>query len=137
MAKLPSWRRVFEQDYPQQYQDLIKQLAVSLNYGMDTLYQTLNNGLTFADNIKSTINTFQVKVDSTGKPTTTVTITKSNTSNIIGLIVVKAVNLTNSNSYVTNAPFVSYTETTNTLVINNITGLIAGNSYNITVLGIN
>jgi hypothetical protein len=104
---------------------------------MDTLYQTLNNGLTFADNIKSTINTFQVKVDSTGKPTTTVTITKSNTSNIIGLIVVKAVNLTNSNSYVTNAPFVSYTETTNTLVINNITGLIAGNSYNITVLGIN
>jgi hypothetical protein len=137
MAKLPSWRRVFEQDYPQQYQDLIKKLAVSLNYGMDTLYQTLNNGLTFADNIKSTINTFQVKVDSTGKPTTTVTITKSNTSNIIGLIVVKAVNLTNSNSYVTNAPFVSYTETTNTLVINNITGLIAGNSYNITVLGIN
>jgi hypothetical protein len=137
MAKLPGWRRIFEQDYPQQYQDLIKQLAVSLNYGMDTLYQTLNNGLTFADNIKSTINTFRVKVDSTGKPTTTVTITKSNTINIIGLIVVKAVNLTNSNSYVINAPFVSYTETTNTLVINNITGLIAGNSYNITVLGIN
>jgi len=135
--KLPSWRRILEQDYPSQYQDLIRQLSVSLNYGMYTLYQSLNSGLTFKDNISSTINTFQVTVDATGKPNSTITITKSNTNTLLGLVVIKAVNLTSSSVYPTGGIFVSYTETTNNLIVNNITGLPANNSFNITVLGVN
>lgn len=135
--KLPSWRRIIEQDYPAQYQDLIKQLAVSLNYGMDTLYQTLNNQLTFKDNIQSTIGTFQATVDSSGKPTTTITVNKSSTNTLLGLIVVKVVNLTKSTTYPTGGVTVSYTETTSNLTINNITGLTPNNNYQITVLGIN
>lgn len=136
MAKLPGYRRIFEQDYPQQYQDLVKQLAVTLNYGFDSLYQLLNGKLTFADNMDSTTKSLTLQVDSSGKPTTSTTITKGSTNTISGLIVAKVVNQTNSTSYPTGGVFVSYTETSQTITVNNITGLIPGNSYNITLVTI-
>lgn len=137
MSQLPSWRRIIQQDYPQEDQQLVGQLALPINWGMDTLFGILSNGLTFASNIASTINTFQVIVDSNGNPTTNITIPKSNTNTLIGIVVVKAVNNTKSNVYPTAAPFVSYTETTSNIIINNISGLQANNNYSITILGIN
>ena len=136
MAKLPSYRRILQQDYPQQYQDLIGQLAVTLNYGFDTLYQLLNGKLTFADNMDSTIKTVSLQVDSTGKPTTAVSIAKSSTNTITGLIVAKVVNTTNSTAFPTGGVFISYTETTSAITINNVTGLQPNNSYDITVVTI-
>lgn len=134
MSKLPSYRRIFEQDYPTQYQDLIKQLAVTLNYGFDSLYQLLNGKLTFADNMDSTIKTVTFQVDATGKPTTAVSITKASTNTISGLIVAKVVNLTNSSTYPVGGVFISYTETTAAITIDNITGLLPNNNYSVTVI---
>ena len=136
MAKLPGYRRIFEQDYPQQYQDLVKQLAVTLNYGFDSIYQLLNGKLTFADNLDSVTKTLTLQVDSTGKPTSNATITKGSTNTISGLIVARVVNTTNSTTYPTGGVFVTYTETNQTITLNNITGLVAGNNYNITIVTI-
>ena len=51
--KLPSFRRILEQDYKPDDQDLVKTLASSLNYGIEVLYDALNGKLTFRDNIAS------------------------------------------------------------------------------------
>lgn len=136
MAKLPSWKRIIEQDYPQKYQDLIQQLAVPLNYGIEVLYSLLNGKLTFKDNIASTIKELDVQVDSSGKPLTTTTIKKTSSDRIEGIIVVRAQNLTNSTIYPSSGVFISYTETTDSIIINNITGLQANNFYRINVIAL-
>jgi len=138
VAAFPSWRRIIQQDYPSQYQDLIGQIALPINWGFDTIFRALSNGLTFASNIQSTINTFQVVVDANGNPTSNITINKDVPGvSLIGVVVVKAVNNTNSNVFPTGSPFVSYTETSNQIIINNISGLQPNNNYSITIIGIN
>jgi len=136
MAKLPSFRKIYEQDYDPQYQELIRQLSVSLNYGIEVLYQLLNGKLTIKDNLSSTLKELNVQVDSTGKPLTSSTIKKSSTDRIEGLIVVRAENLTNSNTYPTSGIFISYTETNENIVINNIKGLTANDLWKINVIAL-
>lgn len=136
MARLPSFRRIVEQDYPTESQELIKQLSVSLNYGIEVLYDLLNGKLTFKDNISSTLKEIDVKVDANGKPLTSTVIKKASTERLEGLIVIRANNLTNSTIYPSAAVFISYTETVDSIIINNVTGLQANNLYRLNVLGI-
>lgn len=136
LPALPSFKLLNQQDYPSQYQSLISQLAQNLNNQIQLLYNSLNNGLTFTNNMESTIKTFSVKVDSSGNPTSNITISKDVTDTILGLIVVKAVNTTSSTTYPTSGVFISYTETSNSIIVNNITGLQTGQQYNVTILTI-
>lgn len=133
MPKLPSFRRLYEQDYPKEDQELVQQLAVSINAGFEQLYDLLNGKLTIEDNLASKVKTVQFMVDSNGIPTTKVIIKKSNSEKLSGLNVIRVDNLTNSNAYPISGPFITYLETTDTIVIKHITGLIANNSYQINV----
>jgi hypothetical protein len=136
MARLPSFRRIFEQDYQKDYQDLVRQLSVSINYGFEPLYEILNGKLSLTDNTASLITTITVTVDSSGKPKTKTTIRKTGTDRFTGFIVVKAENLTNSSVYTTGTPFINYTETSETITVNNVTGLPADNSFQLTLFGL-
>lgn len=134
--KLPSFRRLYEQDYAPEFQDLIRQLSVSINYGFEPLYELLNGKVTLTDNTSSLISTVTVQVDATGKPTTKTTIKKDNSDKFQGFQVIRAVNLTNSNVFPTATPFLTYTETTTQITIDNISGLPANNLFQLTVFGI-
>ena len=136
MAKLPNFKRLYEQDYPTEYHELVRTLASSLNYGIEVLYDLLNGKLTFKDNIASTIKELDVQVDANGKPTSSTVIKKSTTDRIEGLLVIKAENLSNSTVYPTGAVFISYTETDQQIIINNIKGLQANSLYRVKVLTI-
>ncbi len=136
LPALPSFKLLNSQDYPSQYQSLITTLAQNLNNQIQVLYNAFNNGLTFTNNMESTIKTFAVTVDATGAPISSVSITKDQTDTILGLIVVKAVNSTSSSTYPSGGVFVSYTETSTSIIINNITGLQANQQYNVTILTI-
>jgi len=133
MAKLPSFRRLYEQDYPPESQELIRQLAVSINAGFEQLYDLLNGKLTIEDNLASKVKTIQVMVNSSGVPTSKVSIKKATTDRISGLIVVRVDNLTNSTTYPTSGVFITFTEATDTILVNHITGLVANNLYQINV----
>lgn len=136
MAKLPSFRRLYEQDYPEQYQDLIKQLAVSVNYGFEPIYELLNGKLTLSDNTASLIRDISVEVDANGKPKAKTVIRKNGTERFQGFMVIKTVNLTNSNVYPTSGVAITYTETTDSIVIDNVAGLPADNLFTLTLFGI-
>lgn len=136
MAKLPSFRRIYEQDYPQEYQELIKQLSVSVNYGFEPLYELLNGKLTLTDNTASLIKEVSIEVDAAGKPKTRTVIRKNGTERFQGLMVIKATNLTNSNVYPSGGVLISYTETTDSIVIDHVTGLPADNLFSLNVFGI-
>jgi len=136
MARLPSFRRLYEQDFPQESQDLIRQLSVSINYGFEPLYEVLNGKLTFTENTASLITTVNVQVDSNGKPTNKTTIKKNSSEKFQGFQVIKAVNLTSSNVFPSSAPFLTYTETTDQIVIDHVSGIPANNLFQLTVFGI-
>lgn len=132
--KLPSFRRLFTQDYPKEFQKLIDILSVSLNNGIEVLYNTLNNNVTLRDNIKCTVKDLVVSVDVNGTPAQNTAFTLDTTSKVEGVTVITALNQTNSNAYPTSGVFISGSQSTNTFLVNNITGLQPGQQYLLRVI---
>lgn len=136
MSKLPSYKRIYEQDYPPENQQLVSILANTINSGFEPLYEVLNGKLTFTDNTASLIKEITVEVDANGKPKSKTIIKKTGTDKFQGFMVIRATNLTNSGVYPTGGVFVSYTETTDTVVINHIAGLPANYVFLLNLFGI-
>lgn len=135
--KLPSYRRLFKTDYAEEYQELVDKMAVSINNGFDTLYDALNNKLTFTDNILSTITEFTISVDSSGVPIKKNTQFKlsSNQTTLQGLLVIDCYEEKTGNPP-PSAPFVSFTKNENSIIITNVRGLTPSTNYTIKVLAI-
>lgn len=136
MSRLPSFRRIFTQDYPESAKELIDMLSISVNGGFEVLYEALNGKLTLSDNLDSTISDTQVEVDSTGKPKNKTSFKLKGTGRIQGLLILKAENLTNPNVYPTGGIFITYTETTTDIIINNVAGLPANNLFSLRIIAL-
>jgi hypothetical protein len=135
--KLPSYRRILKTDYAQEYQSLVDKLAVSINYGFDTLYEALNKRLTFQDNFSSTIATFNVAVDDTGKPLQLTQFRlNSPQTTVQGIIVLNCYGYNNSNDLPSSGVFVSFSRNENIVNINYIKGLQPNIQYVINVLAL-
>lgn len=132
--KLPSFRRIISTDYPKEFKQLVDLMAVSLNNGIEVLYQALNNQLTLRDNIKCTIKDVTLTVDSSGNPINTTTILLNANTKVEGSQVLLALNQVNSSVYVTSGPFITGSQNGTSFIINNITGLQANTEYLIRVL---
>jgi len=133
MAKLPSFKRLYEQDFPEDQQSLVQQLAVTINSGFEVLYEQLNGKLVLNENLAAYTKEITVTVGTTGLPIGKTSIKKTSTDRIQGISVIRVDNLTNSSTYPSTAVFISFTETTDSIIINHITGLVAGNLYRINV----
>lgn len=132
--KLPSFKRLFSSDFPAAYKQLIDTLSSSLNNGVDLLYQALNNQISLRDNINCTVKDITLSVDANGTPSQNSTIKLNNTNKVDGCIVISALNQTSSTTYPSGAVFISFTQTSNTLNINNVNGLQAGQSYTLRIV---
>lgn len=129
--KLPSFRRIFQNDYPAQFKQLIEILSVSLNNGIEVLYQALNNGLTLEDNVLGTSATATITTDANGTPTKGSTFVLSSANKVNGIIVLSATNQTNPGTFPSGGVFISGTQSGTTFNITNITGLQAGQTYSV------
>ena len=135
--KLPSYRRIFKNDYAEEYEGLVEKLAVSINYGFDTLYDALNQRLNFEDNISSTIAEFAVTVDGNGKPTQKTQFKlKGSQTTVQGVIVLNCFGTRDVNLLPQSGVFVSFERNENFVNINNIKGLLPNVSYTIKLLAI-
>jgi hypothetical protein len=136
--KLPSYRRIFKTDYSEDYQPLVEELAVSINYGFDTLYDALNKKLTFDENIQSTISEITVTVDNNGAPLKKNTQFKltENQKAVQGLIVIDAYETKNTDNPPNSGVFVSFVKNENYILLKNIKGLTPGVSYTLKILAI-
>lgn len=127
--RLPSFKRIFKQDFAQNDQQLIEKLSFILNNGIDVLYQALNKNLSFTDNIYGSLKSFNVEVDSTGIPVSNVIIPLDISAPAKGLITLKVDNTTNSTGYPSTAPWISWTQVNSGIQVNHISGLDAKNTY--------
>lgn len=143
--KLPNFKRLIKQDFAKDFQDLIERLASSLNVGIDTLYNVLNNNVSLNDNIFCNVREIDIQVDSAGVPVQTGTDSFGRQiktkvfnidlpSTIQGLQVIKCENLTNTNSYPTSAIFLTYSQDGQSIFIKHVTGLQAGFIYRLRII---
>lgn len=136
--RLPSFRRIFKQDYEEEYQSLVDRLSVSLNYGIEVLYDALNNNLTFQDNFNASTNvvTVNLNADGTPKNRTTYTLNRNNLQ-ATGTLVLRANNLTNSGVYPTGGIFITFQQVSaNEIQIDHVTGLPADNNIELSIVTI-
>lgn len=127
--KLPSFKRLLSTDFEKEFQELINQLALSLNNGIDILYQALANNITLRDNIKSIVQDVTVEVDSSGTPKQLAEFRLTIQGKVDGITVILAQNQVNSATYPVGGIFISGTQGVSTFVINNITGLQPNQAY--------
>lgn len=133
MARLNNVKRIITEDFEPQYQTLISRLGYVLNQFMSDTVNIVNGNIDF-DNLNQNLIEFDISVDNTGKPIKVSSINVGKT-NPRGLTVIRVQSLTNSTSYPTSTPFISYTPIgNNSVTINNITGLQPNITYKLTVI---
>lgn len=131
--KLQGFKRLYKGDFDPEDQPLVEELSVPFNSNIEPLYEAINGRLTFGDNIKGVLKVIQVELNSSGIPISPVGFLASSTDRIVGCQVVKAENLTNSTTYPTATPFISYSQVDNRITVNHIAGLPANNVFRLTV----
>lgn len=132
--RLPSFKRLFKNDYEEQYQTLIDRLSSSLNIGIEVLYDALNRRLTIKDNVAATVKDVNVTVNSNGLPNATTSFALDISNQVLGLEVIKADNLTNPTTYPTSGIIINYTQNGTNVLINHVTGLQSGQTYRLRII---
>ncbi len=134
MAKLSNYRRVLEQDYPDDA-ELIKKLGITLNSSFEELYNAMNNRLTFKENFNATMQEFTVAVDANGTPKNRTTFKlQNNQQNAEGLIVINVTGASDPTALPTSGVFVSFVKSEGNIIIQNIKGLAPDKSYSVKVI---
>lgn len=134
--KLPSQKRIFQTDFEPDYRDFVEALSIPLNGNFEPLFQALVKGLSIADNILGTDTTITVELDSSGIPKTPSNFKLDFTGRVRNLIIGKVENLTNSSTYPTGAPFITFSQTDNVVTVKHIAGLAANNKYRINLIAL-
>lgn len=137
MPKLRSYKRLITSDFEKEDQELIERIGGSINDSFNELYFTLNGRVELTNNIACTVRTVDITVDSNGIPVSRTTFTLNSTTPVIGCQVIMAANQTNTVVYPTGAPFISFTQLDQALLINHITGLQANNRYTLRIVAYN
>lgn len=133
MPLLNNARQIRSEDFEQELQQAMSQLAFVLNPFIQEVVDLANGRIDF-ENLVLNIKTIDITVDGSGNIVGTQNINTEKTG-IRGLQVISAFNLTNAANYPTSQPFISYTPQGGSIIqVNNITGLVPGDQYRITFL---
>ncbi len=132
MGKLQIPKKIRFEDFDAQYKEIIEKVGFAFNPFSDEVYQLLNGNLD-STNLNRQIQDVDVQTDATGKIMSQPQIKTSVNGRVRGINVINAINLVNSNTYPTTAPFVSFTTNSNILTILNVTGLQANSQYKLTL----
>lgn len=134
MAKLAGFQRLIKEDFPEESRPLIDKIGFSVNNFAEQVINIINNKqLTASDNLNEEVKNITVSVDGTGKPKATTTFVNNLNTRLQGIIVIRAQNTTNTNSYPISMPLISYVEVNSVVTILNISGLQADNNYTLTI----
>ena len=134
MAKLATYKRLITSDFEEKDQELIEQLAFPVNDGFNALYSVVNGRIDLRSNLFCTVRDVEIITNSSGIPINKTSFNLDKTGQVIGCQVISAINQTNSNIYPVSQPFVSFTQNSTSVTINNITGLQANNTYSIRIV---
>ena len=134
--KLPSLRRIYTPDFPQEYTQLVDRLAGVLNINYQVLFDALNKKVSIRDNIDCIVKDVQVTVNASGVPVqTTIFGLDDKTRSLVGIEVIKSDNLTNSGVFPTGGIFITWSQVQTGVQIQHVTGLPANNTFSLRIIG--
>lgn len=125
-------KRLIKEDFNQKDQDLVGRISSVFNPAIDQISRILNKGLTISD-LNAQVKQFNLSVDSSGNPLTTTSIASTLNSKCNQIVVGKALNLTNPNIHPTSAPFITFSNDGQQIIIINVTGLTSNDKWQLTV----
>ncbi len=134
MAKLPSYKRLYYNDFPEEAQETIEQLSYTVNNAFEGIFSALNKNINIRDNLAVSVRDITVNVDANGIPLSTLTFGVDNNNPIDGVLVIRALNQTNNNVFPTGGIFISYTQNGTKITVNSITGLPINNTFLVRVI---
>lgn len=128
MAKINEVKRLISDDFKPDDRDLVSKLAFIINPFFTSIVNALNKSLTFQDNFNA--NIVNIEVNAPINAANPVTVKTGLRSNCQGIIIISVLNSTSSSTPLSGAPFIEFINSdTGQIQINNITGLVASNSY--------
>lgn len=107
MARISEFRRLNPQDVDPDDQSVVETLGYTLNPFMQEVADAINGNLDF-DNLNFEILTFDISVDSEGKPIQTNKIAVNKT-NPLGIDVIRIINKQNPTNLSDSSPFIHFT----------------------------
>ena len=133
--KLNNSNQIKSEDFDKEYNELIDQLAETLNPFMQEVVELSDERIDFENKVE-VLKTIEITVDSSGTPVLNDKVaTGKGTSGVRGIQVISTFNLTVNSGYPTSQPYVSYTALAGGFIrIDNITGLLANNKYQMTMI---
>jgi len=133
MAQPPNIRRIRSEDFDKEYQGLIQKLSYALNEFIDQTIFVLDRKVDFR-NLNQQIVDINVRTDAAGDLVSPPSIRTTLNGKVIGLYVINATNLLNTNIIPTAQPFIQFTIGENSVSILNASGLQVSSQYRLKVL---
>ena len=131
--KINNVRQIRAEDFEKELQQPMSQLGSILNSFMQEVVELADKRIDFENKVEI-LKTIDITVDSNGTPVLNNKVAVDKSS-IRGTQVINALNLTNTRTYPTQQPYISYTALGGGFIqINNITGLQANNKYRLTII---
>lgn len=135
MSRIPNLKRINKEDFDKQYQTLIDRLAFPINSFMEQVRNAFDNNIDF-NNLNQEIITLTVTVDLNGLPNIQTQWKSTLKTKVIGSVVIKASNLVTPGAYSSSTPFINFVQNNTLVNINQISGLQAGDRYELVILSI-
>lgn len=130
--KLPSFRRLFSSDYRAEMKQFVDQFGVIYNANTESVYDALNNKLTFQDNFAATIADFTVNVNERGVPNQKTQLKMSNNQTTVsGIMVISALGGNNGTILPLAGVYVNATKDGDFLTIQHVKGIPVGVNFRI------
>lgn len=132
MAKIPSYKRITVEDFPQENQALVSKLAFPINSFFEEVRAAFNKAINF-DNLAQELIVLSFTTNESGQPLNQLKF-KTSLSRVNGMIPISLKILNNSQSVVNQAPFINFTQNEKFVTIPYISGLTGSTKYEISLL---
>lgn len=135
MSFLPNVKQIRLEDLGAKVPEWVSNLLTPLNSFMESVYTILNKNISF-DNLNCKVFKYTFTTDSgyTGGTWSNITFQSGIIGKTTGVILLSAVNMTNTSSVSLLSKSIEWTEQENNIVVKYIAGLANSTKYNITLL---
>lgn len=132
MAKIPSFKRITVEDFPQENQALINKLAFPINSFFEEVRAAFNKSINF-DNLAQELIVLSFTTNELGQPLNMLKF-KTSVGRVNGIVPISLKILSNSQAFVTQAPFINFSQSEKFVTIPYISGLTGSTKYEISLL---
>lgn len=126
--KAPDLKRIVKEDFDSEYQQLIEKLSFPLNSHMEQVRNLFNKNIN-TDNLARELITLQVQTNASGQPINKLSFKSKLKDRVRGINIISGNILSSNTTYMTQAPFITFSQNGEIVNILYIAGLAPETRY--------